>query len=163
MSDLFLDDVARAMTDVEPPIDLRARVLSEIGRPHPRRWSVVALRWAAAASIATVAAVAMRPVFTEREMPGVPSPSLLRLAAADPAPFIAAVGATDSRALRRHAHVSADELAWLSRRLPALEMRALTVEAIQPQTPSIAPITIEPIALEPISVPPPQASSGDRR
>ena len=36
MSDLVLDDVARARTDVEPPIDLRARVLSEIGRPHAR-------------------------------------------------------------------------------------------------------------------------------
>ena len=162
MSDLFLDDVARAMTDVEPPIDLRARVLSEIGRPHARRWSAVALPLAAAASMAAVAVVAVRPLLTEIEMPPVPRPSLVQLAAADPAP-LTVPGSPGATARRSGAPVSADELAWQSRRLPALETRALTLEPIQPPPPSIAPISVEPIALEPISVPPSGAGSGDRR
>jgi hypothetical protein len=162
MSDLFLDDIARTMTDVEPPIDLRARVLSEICRPHARRWSAVALPLAIAASIATVAVVAMRPLLTQVEMPAVPRPSLGQVAATDPAP-LAVPGSTAPTARRLGAPVSADELAWLSRRLPALETRALTLEPIQPPPPSIAPISVEPIALEPISVPPSGAGSGDRR
>ena len=162
MSDLFLDDIARTMTDVEPPIDLRARVLSEISRSHARRWSGVALPLAVAASIATVAVVAVRPLLTHIEMPAVPRPSLGQLAATDPAPLTIpeSTGATKRRL---SAPVSADELAWLSRRLPALETRALTLEPIQPPSPSIAPISVEPIALEPISVPPSGAGSGDRQ
>ena len=163
MSDIFLDDIARSMTDVEPPVDLRARVLSGIGRPPAARWSIVALRLAGAASIATVAAVAMHPVFTELEMPDVPRASLVLLAAIDPAPLTVHDGATARAARRSHAPVSADELAWLSRRLPALETPALTIEPIQPPAASIAPISVEPIALEPIAVPPPGAGSGDRR
>ncbi|HVQ41378.1 MAG TPA: hypothetical protein VMS54_04195 [Vicinamibacterales bacterium] len=162
MSNLFLDDIARAMTDVEPPIDLRARVLSEIGRQDARRWSAVALPLALAASIAAVAVVAVRPLLTEIEMPAVPRPSLVQLAATDPAP-LTIPGSAGATARRSGAPVSADELAWLSRRLPALETRALTLEPIQPPPPSIAPISVEPIALEPISVPPPGAGSGDRR
>jgi hypothetical protein len=162
MSDLFLDDIARTMTDVEPPIDLRARVLSEICRPHARRWSAVALPLAVAASIATVAVVAVRPLLTEIEIPAVPRPSLVQLAATDPAPLtIPGLSATTAR--RSGAAVSADELAWLSRRVPALETRALTLEPIQPPPPSIAPISVEPIALEPIPVPSSGAGSGDRR
>jgi len=162
MSDLFLDDIARAMTDIEPPVDLRARVLSEIRRPHARRWSAVALQLAAAASIATVAVV-MRPLLTEFELPAVARPSLVQLAVTDPAPLTTPVGATAATARRLDAVMSADELAWLSRRLPALETRVLTLDPIQPPPPSIAPISVEPIALEPISVPPPGAGSGDRR
>ena len=162
MSDIFLDDIARSMTDVEPPVDLRARVLSGIGRPPAARWSIAALRLAGAASIATVAAVAMHPVVTELEMPDVPRASLVLLAAIDPAPLTVHDGTTAPAARRSHA-VSADELAWLSRRLPALETPALTIEPIQPPAASIAPISVEPIALEPIAVPPPGAGSGDRR
>ena len=161
MSDLFLEDIARAMTDVEPPIDLRARVLSEIRRPHARRCSV-ALPLAAAASI-TAVAVGVRPFLTELELPAVARPSLVRLDATDPAPLTIAVGAIAATARRPNAPLSADELAWLSRRLPALETRVLTLDPIQPPPPSIAPISVEPIALEPISVPPPGAGSGDRR
>jgi hypothetical protein len=162
MSDLFLDDIARTMTDVEPPIDLRARVLSEIRRPHAPRWSAVALQLAAAASIAAVA-VSVRPFLTELELPAVARPSLVQLAAIDPAPLTIAAAAIAATARRPNAPLSADELAWLSRRLPALETRVLTLDPIQPPPPSIAPITVEPIALEPISVPPPGAGSGDRR
>jgi len=163
MSDMFVDDIARAMTDVEAPMDLRARVLAEVSRPHSRRWSAVALPLAAAASIAAVAIVAMRPVLTELQVPAVPRASLVQLAAGDPAPHIVADTASAAPARRLAASVSADELAWLSRRLPALETRALTLDPIQPPSPSIAPISVEPIALEPISVPPPGAGSGDRR
>ena len=159
MSDLFLDDIARAMTDVEAPVDLRARVLSEIGRPRARRWSAVVLPLTAAASIATVA-VAMRPLLTDLELPAVPRPALMQLAATDPAPLITPFAGTTRRS---DAPVSADELAWLSRGLPALETRVLTLDPIQPPPPSIAPISIDPITLEPISVPPPGAGSGDRR
>ena len=163
MRDRFLDEIAREMTDVEPSIDLRARVLSEIARPRAQRWSAVALPLSAAALIATVAVVAMRPLLTELEMPVVPRPPLVQLAATDPAPRTAVVGASAAPARRPAAPMSADELAWLSRRLPALETPALTLEPIQPPLPSIAPISVEPIALEPISVPPPGAGSGDRR
>jgi hypothetical protein len=163
MSDMFVDDIARAMTGVEAPADLRARVLAEIGRPHARRWSAVALPLAAAASIATVAVLTMRPLLTGLDMPAVPRPSLVQLAATDPEPLTIPVGATPATARRSNAPMSADELEWLSRRLPALETRALTLEPIQPPAPSIAPISVEPIALEPISVPPPGAGSGDRR
>jgi hypothetical protein len=163
MSDLYLDDIARAMTNVEAPAGLRARVLAEIARPQARRWSAVMLPLAAAASIAAVGIVAMRPVLAQLEIPAVPRPSLIQPAAIDPAPHTVAVTATAAPARRLDAPISADELAWLSRRLPVLETRALTLEPIQPPMPVIAPISVEPIALEPISVPPPGAGSGDRR
>ena len=162
MNDIFVDDMARAMTDVEPPADLSARVLAELARPHSRRWFSVALPLAAAASVAAVGLVAMGPRLTVLDVPAVPRPSLVRLGATDPAPHTIAVTITTS-ARRSDAPISADELAWLSRRLPALETRALTLESIQPPTTSIAPISVEPIALEPISVPSPGAGSGDRR
>ena len=161
MSDLFLEGIARAMTDVEAPADLGARVLAEIGRQQARRWSAVVLPLAAAASIAA-AIVAMRPVLTGLDVPAVSRPAFAQVAATDPAPNIAA-GAATASARRTDATVSAEELAWLSRRLPALETHALTLEPIQPPATSIAPISVEPIALEPISVPPSGAGSGDRR
>jgi hypothetical protein len=86
----------------------------------------------------------------------------VRLAANDPAPHIVAVSNPAGPTPRTEA-ISDDELAWLARRLPALETRALTFDPIQPDVPFIAPISVEPIALEPISVPPPGAGSGDRR
>ena len=105
----------------------------------------------------------MRPWLTGVEVPAVPRPALVQLAANDPAPHTVPVAVTAAPVRPSEPRISADELAWLSRRLPALETRALTVEPIQPPAPSIAPISVEPIALEPISVPPSGAGSGDRR
>lgn len=163
MSDRFVDDIACAMTDVEAPVHLRARVLVEISRRPSRRWSAVALPLAAAASVVAVGTFALRPLVTGLEVPAVPRPPLVQIAANDPAPRTIAAGVTAAPARASEPAISADELAWLSRRLPALETRALTLEPIQPALPSIAPISVEPIALEPIAIPPPEAGSGDRR
>ena len=160
---MFVDDIARAMTDVEAPANLRARVLVEIGRPRKRRWSAVALPLTATASIVAVGILAMRPWLTGAEVPAVPRPALVQLAANDPAPRTVAVAVTAAPVRPSEPRISADELAWLSRRLPALETRALTLEPIQPPAASIAPISVEPIALEQISVPAPGAGSGERR
>lgn len=163
MSDMFVDDIARAMTDIEAPADLRARVLAGIGRPQARRWSAVALPLATAASMAAVAVVMMRPLLMELDVPAVPRPSLVQRAAADPAPHAIAISTSAAPAQRPVAAISADELAWQSRRPPALAERALTLEPIQPPPASIAPISVEPIALEPIALPPRGAGSGNRR
>ena len=165
MSDILIDDIARAMTEVEAPANLGARVLSEISRPRSQRWPTVLLPLAAAASIVAVGALAMRPVITEFEVPAVSRPSLVQLATVDPAPRIVGTNVIASPAPRAAASISADELAWLSRRLPALETRALALDPIQPVTPSIAPINVEPIALALVSVPPLVlgSGSGDRQ
>lgn len=162
MSDILLDDLARAMTDVDAPRDLPARVLAEIGRPQPHRWFWFALPAAVAASIVVAGVVALRPVLSQSDVPAVTRLTFAQHAATDPAPNIVAAGLTAAPVDRSAQTISADELAWLSRRLPALETPPLTLEPIQPVTPSIAPINVEPISLEPIAVPPPRAGSIDR-
>ena len=163
MSDILLDDLARAMTDVDASPDLRARVLAEIARPQPRGWSWFALPAAAAASIVVAGAFALGPLPSESDVPAVTRLSFVQHAVNDPTPNIVATGLTAAPVDRPAEPITADELAWLSRRLPALETRPLTLVPIQPVTSSLAPINVEPISLEPIAVPPPRAGSSDRQ
>ena len=163
MSGILLDDLARAMTDVDAPPDLGARDLAEIGRPRPRPWAAFALPVAAAASIVVAGAFVMRPLLSTSDVPTVAHRSVSQHGVTDPAPNIVSTGVAAAPVLRTGAVVSADELGWLSRRLPALETRPLALEPIQPVAPSIAPINVEPIALEPIAVPPSRAGSIDRQ
>jgi len=161
MNDSLLDDIARAMTDLEPRADFSARVLSEIGRTPPRRWRAVLVP--AAAAIAALILVAVRPLLVPLDLPAVSRPSIVPRIGAEPVPRTTPRRLAARRQEPPDASISADELAWLSRRLPPLETPALVVAPIQPATSFIAPITVEPIALEPISVPPPGVGSGDRR
>jgi hypothetical protein len=163
MSHRFLDDIARAMTDIEAPSDLCGRVLAGIARPRHRRWSAAIVPMAAAASVVAVAVIGSRPFLTELDVPVVPRPSLVQPAETLPAAPALVTTAAAAAALRPAIALSSDELAWMSRRLPALETPVLALAPIQPTVASIAPISVELIALEPISVPPPGAGPGDRR
>ena len=161
--DPFIDDVARAMTDVDAPARLRSRVLAELESTTARRRQLFA--WPAVAAGALMAAIILsRPWFT-------PSPH----SAWPPAPEIQSAEAASATVRettpaetvvhRRTpaAVVSVAEKAWLARALPPLVTQDVVIPTIQPTPMSIAPIAVEPIELGPISMPPVGGGTGERR
>lgn len=160
MNDIFIDEIAREMTEVEAPAGLRARVLEDIRRPQHSGWSRTIAPAAAAAAIAALGFASLRPVLLPAELPAFSRAGVEAFVPGVPSPRIAAVSSARGTTPDTF-EISTDELAWQSRRFPRLEVRTPVVEPIQPVTTSIAPITVEPITLEPISVP--RSGSGDWR
>lgn len=170
-----IDLAARAMVNVEPPTDLRARItrrLDDETRTRPRT-----LRWPVMAGLATVTAAAiilvLQPPDVTRsrgpEVPGVPgsrgsevagvqsrSPEVVEVGPREPRNS----GTSEPRELRdlgTSTRPSDPELAWMSRRIPALDVidplqvNRLRFESIQPEPMVITPLTMTPLVTSPVT------------
>lgn len=180
------DDItlaARVMTDVEPPTDLEARITARLDQEAPRphaRWRPA--YWVGAAGLAATAALTLIVVqgpadFTvqgptgSRVQGSIKVPESRGPAAAplnsgttaprdavvnrgpwtvsNPGPQVARPGPSSQR--------SDAELAWMSRRIPALEVidrlvvERLTFESIQPEPMFITPLTMTPLVTSPVT------------
>jgi len=72
--------------------------------------------------------------------------------------------ARTARARRPQVQLSAVEVAWLSRALPALAPpESPTVALIQPEGLSLPLMSVEPLATEPLVLPPLDRQAGERR
>ena len=157
----FIDRVAHDMTDVAPHTDLRAAVLARL-EDRPRiPWKHTALP-AIAAGVA-IAAVVMTQ--TSREITE-PQP-VSAVATSAPQTLLPSNGelpqTTAARRKPALVPMSADEVAWHARAVPALVPAApIAVESIQPTPIQIAPITVEPLAIDPLALPDVSSKAGDR-
>ena len=158
MNTPLIDDVARRMTDVVPPAELRARVVARLGdRPAPwRAWMPVA---AAAAIVAVVAGVSVArrapqlrtaaPLATASQtVAGHTSPAALA------AENITAVPVRKARAVKSEA-ISAAEAAWRARAIPAIAVALpLVAEDIQPERLNVSLLELKPLVTAPVIVAP---------
>ena len=170
-----IDLAAREMVDVEPPNDLEARIKHRLDaqtQTRPTTW-----RWPMVGGLATVTAVVailvMQPPDLTKsrrpEVPGVPGsrgsevvgvqsrgPAVVEVGPRGPRNS----GSSGPRELRdsgtSNRHSGEAELAWMSRRIPALEvidplaMDRLSLNSIQPDTLLITPLTITPLVTSPV-------------
>jgi hypothetical protein len=173
--DRVIDDVARRMTAIEPPADLRARIMIRIdARPEraPRWWTRRLVPIAVGAAAVAMIGVALR--LPHRAT----APAAPAVSAPVPAPIEsgAVADATDNRdtsldqprarvtatKVASAAQPSDEELAWLERAVPALaQLEALAVASIQPETLTIAHIEVKPLVTGPVN-PAPVNSGGLR-
>jgi hypothetical protein len=170
-----IDRIAREMVDVEPSAELEARIRARVRAEEPKRVSVWWV-WRVAMPVAAVAAVVIM-VFVLRN-PGseVKSPEFVTAGHSPtsqlpnvPTSEHASVPTskrpnvqtskrpnvpTSQSASVRTAQLSAEELAWMERRMPALDpLTALQVDhlrldSIQPEPLAITPLTMPPVATE---------------
>jgi hypothetical protein len=166
--DRAIDDAVRQMLDVEPPMDLRRRVMARIETDPPVTFVSIFRRhllWipAAAAAAVILAVVWSQPRPAPRPLPSIARAADQNLPAPDvgtmdqPAPIIASRTASPPRPLshvnsRRATAAAADEDTNFSA-IPALASPAsLSVKTLEaPSTvpmPSIAPIPMRISALE---------------
>jgi hypothetical protein len=157
--DHVIDTVARDLTAGDPPAHLRARVMARLDERPARRW-----RWwtAAACAAGVMAAVVMtlphrHTSAVSQQLPTIASTSLTH----EPRPSIStgelqplAAGPRPKKKWRTQppavpAASSAEELAWQSRTIPALDSPdRVTLADIQP-----APLEIRPLVTNPLTVP----------
>jgi hypothetical protein len=163
---LHPDDItlaARGMTDVEPLSDLEARIQQRLDAVTPattaRRWPWVAGLATAAATV-LVAVVMRSPEVPEsrglpavalaKAGPGVPESRSAEVPQSPglPAVALAKAGPAISSPIRLPAYrsISESEWAWMSRRVPALDL----IDPIQPEPVSITPLTITPLVTSPM-------------
>ena len=152
LSDDLIAHVAGSMTDAEPSPRFRARVLADLDRsPAPRRlwWVPVVAMTAAATAIVTLWPHPQAPA-----LPALPSLAALKAPVAldppslsnDAAPSTTRSGAVPRRVNISDPIVSAEELEFRARAIPALDKPApLSLEAIQPQPLSIPLLVISPL------------------
>lgn len=170
-----IDRIAREMVDVEPCADLEGRIRARLDQMRPQRtamwWSWRLAVPASAAAAIVIALIARDPV-AKIERPG----SVTSQAATVPASRIpvssppvqptadAGVARVSPARVRRSAAardqkpaepgLSAEELAWMERRVPALDpLTAVTVDrlqvtAIQPEPLAITPLIMTPVGTE---------------
>jgi hypothetical protein len=156
---LHPDDItlaARVMTDVEPPSDLEGRIKRRLDREIPGRPTVT--RWPIVAGLATaLAAVVIAVVIRSLEVPesrGLPAVALAKAgpevpqSPGLPAVALAKAGPAIAAPIRLPAYrsISESEWAWMSRRVPALDL----IDPIQPEPVSITPLTITPLVTSPM-------------
>lgn len=145
--DRLIDDVARGMTDVHPPLDLRAAVLERLDRrPSRLVWLAAPLTVAAALALAIVlrddAVTVNRP----------PAISPVAQNAARPVADPPAAGAGDPVRKTTRARPPAAAMAPI-RSLAALPgPRALEARQIQPDALAIPLLDMKPIVTEPIAI-----------
>ena len=176
------DDItlaARAMTDIEPPTDLEARITRRLDaqtqtRPTTSRWPILA-GFATAAVTVIIAVTVRSPEVPESrgpevrgEVPGARGPAVpqpLPRLGSDAGPRDLGTsglrnpavnrGTPGPRDLGTSIRPSETELAWMSRRVSPLEvidplqLERLHVNSIQPDTLSITPLTITPLVTAP--------------
>src|SRR5689334_11909610 len=156
-NDSLVDDVARALTDVEPSVEFRARVMTRLEPRRSMRHRNVLAGFAAVAVAASVLAIVWprshrQPAALQEPFASVASPPVVQPPAGAAS---RTVQKTASRSVVMRRQPSPEELAWLSRALPALESSsAISLDPIQPPPPSIAPINIDAVGPRPLEVAP---------
>jgi hypothetical protein len=159
--DALIDETARAMTDVQPSSEFHQRVVGNL-RPTAGRTA-----WRAAGALAAAATVIVALGLPHKPSAPAHTPTPLVSAPSLPpeAPNNAArVGATVRTARKALPAISADEIAWLSRSVPAIESAPdIVIDPIQPSRPSIAPISVEPVGPKPLEIAPLDVRSGGRQ
>ncbi len=164
-----IDRIAREMVDIEPSVDLEARIRARLNVARPEQRPVW-LTWRLGVPIAAAAAIAIASVVQRPEVrvqgpasmakgpeSSVHGPeSRVQTAATRGLPAearSAKVSATSKRS-KPASQLSSEELAWMDRRIPALDsvnslqVDHLRVDAIQPEPLSITPLTMTPVATE---------------
>ena len=164
------DDItlaARAMTNVDPPSDLEARIKRRLDaqtqtRPTAGRWPIIA-GFATVTAMVIIAVTLRSPEVPESRGPDVsesrgPDVPKSRIASVVVAPVPERAEPRDlGTSGRRDLGTSMEaELAWRSRRIPALEVidplsvDRMTFESIQPEAILITPLTITPLVTSPV-------------
>jgi hypothetical protein len=166
-----LDRIAREMVDVAPPVDLEARIRARLDAVRPDRhgtwWS-----WRVGAAVGAAAALALIiGVQVSRSLPAGSAPADAAapagpVVANSPAPQFPGSPIAEVRPSRRSkiptsrpsrvpaSQLSSEELAWMERRMPALEpldalqVDHLRLDSIQPEPLAITPLTMTPVATE---------------
>jgi negative regulator of sigma E activity len=173
-----IDRIARAMVDVEPSVDLEARIrarLRDTRRARPATW----LSWRVAVPLGAAAAVALALIIGVQDSRSSGVTSTVDVQAARTLPADAAlagasvqagagavtsvgvrgprsrgVAKTSQRSRSNTSVLTSEEMAWMERRIPALdpvnalEMDRLRVDSIQPEPLAITPLTMTPVATE---------------
>ena len=164
-----IDRIAREMVDVEPSVDLEAKIRARLKEVRPTGRSAW-WNWRIAVPLTAAAALALIIGVQVSRSPGVVTPGAVQVsrslpAEAAPAGAVAQAGSrvpqltsskvTTSRLPKVPTAVpSAEELAWMDRRIPALDpvnslqMDRLRVDSIQPEPLAITPLTMTPVATE---------------
>ncbi|MCC7186256.1 MAG: hypothetical protein IT185_08460 [Acidobacteria bacterium] len=163
---------ARTMIAGDPPPDLQARITRRLdaesqSRPAVTGWRVVAAMATAVATVVIVFAVrssegpGSRGPEVRGEVPAVRGPEVPE-SAISPSPQLPISTSpqlpisTPTR-LPSYRSLSAAELDWMARRIPALEMieplavDRMTTQSIQPEAMLITPLTITPLGASPIA------------
>ena len=164
----LIDDVARRLTEVVPPADLRARVIAQLAdRPSPwRAWRPAV---AAATVLIAVAGFGLQRRFTVAQTAGLPlpaSPALVRdIGGAALVPAAVTTAPLRPRRVAKPAIISAAELAWRARVIPAIAAaQPLAAESIQPASLTLPLLELKPLVNTPVTVAPISAAdaSGGR-
>jgi hypothetical protein len=168
-----IDRIARAMVDVEPSVDLEARIRRRLDEARPAR-TAAWWTWRVAAPMAAIASVALGFIIVQGPASSVQRPASTQATAASPltevpsSPIpevLSSSGPQVPRSLGRQvqrsqaarvasSQLSSEEMAWMERRIPALdpvnalEMDRLRVDSIQPEPLAITPLTMTPVATE---------------
>ena len=170
-----IDRIAREMVDIEPSVDLEARIRARLrlNESRPRR-TAAWWTWRVGVPVAAVTALALIVgVQLFRSLPAVAAPAGAVAHAGLPAvaapakagPEVvntsqlskvatARVSKIPASQLSRTSQLSSEELAWMERRLPpldpmnSLQVDRLRVDSIQPEPLGITPLTMSPVATE---------------
>lgn len=163
-----IDRIARAMVDVEPSADLEARIRARLGAARPARgtawWS-----WRIAVPMGVVTAALLVGVQVSRS-PGVVNPigvpasrgpevvtsQLPNVSTSRPSEVTSQLPRFPTSPLAGVSppQLSPEEIAWMERRMPALDpvnalqMDRLHMDSIQPEPLAITPLTITPVNTE---------------
>jgi hypothetical protein len=164
-----IDRIAREMVDVEPSADLEARIRARVraAQPGPTTpWWVWRVAMPAAAAAVVMFAIVVRsprPTVINSETTSAsaqpagaaqPASTATAPAVVKTASAAARVVRTSSRQKPEGSVLSAEELAWMERRMPALDpvnalhVDRLGVESIQPEPLAITPLTMTPVTTE---------------
>ena len=163
-----IDRIAREMVDVEPSVDLeariRARLRARFDDVRPARtaawWS-----WRVAAPLGAIASLALAFIVVQGPGLGVQSSvgtsqvaqvssSPVPQVTSSPVPNIPTSQVERVGVSKVASKFSAEELAWMERRIPALDsvnslgVEHLRVDSIQPEPLAITPLTMTPVATE---------------
>ena len=165
--DSLVDAVARHMTDADPPVDLRDRVLARLDGRASSPWIWI---WKVIPSTAVLLAVMLIAVVLVRrpqsptqsttlQTPAAVTPELSREADSrtNDGPSVATGVAPIGAAATQHAirtttsRISDVEAEWRARALPLLSPpEALTMDGIQPDALAIRPLETRPLVIAPI-------------
>jgi hypothetical protein len=145
--DRLITDVARAMTNADPPGKLRAAVLSRIERRPAWRLIWVASPLALTALVALVIGLRSSGATLEMPLPAPPVAVTSSIAAGGPAsPLVTEPASARLASTRPTARLNVRSIAALP------EPAALKAEDIQPDALDIPLLRMKPIATEPIAI-----------
>jgi hypothetical protein len=159
--DDLITSTARKMTDADPPVDLRARVLTRLDVRTRSTWTWPLLPAAATLmALAVVMTMVVRrphpPIQALDTEPSVSSAAGRALAVDPEAAVERPVVVSDPAVVRRSGSSSGDRVSeaqteWQARALPALsEPLTLTMRDIQPDVLSIRQLETRPLVIAPI-------------